>query len=172
MKRAFGLAVILLVAAGCQEQERLSPLVATKGDGDLYVAILSNQGRPGSAIMTQQQAWKTLEVDASQMLSKYKVAPPYPEAGMLDEDDIAALEAKRFDVVTTEEAQYQQENLKKGLDKDDIWSFTEPLRLSDGKAVVYAEMYCGPLCGGGTFYVLEKQNGTWEIIAKITMWVS
>jgi hypothetical protein len=29
-------------------------------------------------------------------------------------------------------------------------------------AVVYMGHSCGPLCGGGTFHVLEKSEGKWK----------
>jgi hypothetical protein len=42
-------------------------------------------------------------------------------------------------------------------------------------AVVYMGHYCGPLCGGGTFHVLEKADGKWQPLkwkGSFCSWVS
>jgi len=42
-------------------------------------------------------------------------------------------------------------------------------------AVVYMGHYCGPLCGGGGFYVLEKKDGKWvylELKGESCAWAS
>jgi hypothetical protein len=39
-------------------------------------------------------------------------------------------------------------------------------------AVLYAEVACGPLCGGGTYFVLRREGDRWRIIAAHDAWVS
>ena len=44
--------------------------------------------------------------------------------------------------------------------------------LSHTRAVIYVELqYCG-LCGGGQYYYLAKQNGTWQVISIAGTWIS
>ena len=44
---------------------------------------------------------------------------------------------------------------------------------SDGtKAAVYVTHYCGGLCAGGSYYVLQKVNGRWVMAYTARAWVS
>jgi len=40
------------------------------------------------------------------------------------------------------------------------------------QALVYFSYYCGSLCAGGMFIVLEKKNGRWIVSRKNELWVS
>lgn len=40
------------------------------------------------------------------------------------------------------------------------------------KAVVYSEIACGPLCGGGSYYILHKEEGSWKTDKELQCWVS
>ena len=40
------------------------------------------------------------------------------------------------------------------------------------KAFVCAAQVCGPLCGYGYSFVLEKQNGAWKITDEKQLWIS
>lgn len=40
------------------------------------------------------------------------------------------------------------------------------------RAILYAENYCGALCGAGDYFYLEKRNGTWELIERKGAWES
>jgi hypothetical protein len=41
-------------------------------------------------------------------------------------------------------------------------------------AVVYATYWCGPLCGRGTYYMLDKRDGEWINVRQISHcgWIS
>ncbi len=39
-------------------------------------------------------------------------------------------------------------------------------------ALVYVEVYCGSLCGYGSYHVLRLEDGRWRTIAEHTNWVS
>jgi hypothetical protein len=53
------------------------------------------------------------------------------------------------------------------------WGVTTPAFSRDRKtAIIYAEFYCGGLCGSGDFYLFEKRNEHWEIAGWQTLWVS
>lgn len=44
---------------------------------------------------------------------------------------------------------------------------------SDGRhAILYADFECGGLCGGGTLYVFERQDGTWTSVGTLGVWAS
>lgn len=54
-----------------------------------------------------------------------------------------------------------------------IYSFSPVAISADGqRALVYSEYYCGGLCGGGTFTLLEKHGADWVITARSGVWVS
>lgn len=40
------------------------------------------------------------------------------------------------------------------------------------KAVIYVGKVAGPLMGSGSYYLLEKQNGTWTIKEETMIWIS
>jgi hypothetical protein len=40
------------------------------------------------------------------------------------------------------------------------------------KAVVYVGNVAGPLMGSGSYYLLEKQNGTWTVKEETMVWIS
>ena len=40
------------------------------------------------------------------------------------------------------------------------------------QAFVYVGRSCGGLCGAGEYVLLNKVNGTWEVLAKRALWVS
>jgi hypothetical protein len=41
-----------------------------------------------------------------------------------------------------------------------------------GHGVVYAQLtYCG-LCGGGDYFYLSKENGTWHVVGRAVTWIS
>jgi hypothetical protein len=40
------------------------------------------------------------------------------------------------------------------------------------RAVVFVQLMCGPLCGHGAYYVLQKRNGHWEVMNQHVSWVS
>jgi hypothetical protein len=40
------------------------------------------------------------------------------------------------------------------------------------RAVVYVELFCGPLCGHGTYYVLERRAGKWQRVNDHLRWIS
>jgi len=42
----------------------------------------------------------------------------------------------------------------------------------DTLAMVYAEKFCGELCGQGTLYLLENLNHRWRVRQKVTLWRS
>jgi hypothetical protein len=39
-------------------------------------------------------------------------------------------------------------------------------------AVIYAGFSCGPLCGGGGYFVLKRENGGWKLVAYHQKWAS
>lgn len=39
-------------------------------------------------------------------------------------------------------------------------------------AIVYVELYCGPLCAGGTLYLLRHGAQGWSIIDEVMLWIS
>ncbi len=70
---------------------------------------------------------------------------------------------------------FLRENL---LNRDDDNFVTimnvSPVGMSaDGRhAVMYADYYCNALCGGGSFYLFEKQGERWVVIGDRWVWVS
>jgi hypothetical protein len=44
---------------------------------------------------------------------------------------------------------------------------------SDGnQAAFYISNYCGGLCGGGYFVLMEKVNSNWKVVQEVQVWVS
>lgn len=39
-------------------------------------------------------------------------------------------------------------------------------------AIVYVGFFCGPLCGGGSIYVLAKLKDGWRVVNEKNVWVS
>lgn len=70
---------------------------------------------------------------------------------------------------------YRRERL---LNRDDdgfvtVWSISPVGFSADGNyALLFAEHDCGALCGGGAFYLLEKQGTEWSVIGDSWVWVS
>jgi hypothetical protein len=64
------------------------------------------------------------------------------------------------------------------LNRDDdgfvtVWSISPVGFSADGMhALLYAEHHCGALCGGGAYYLLEKQEANWRVIGDRWVWVS
>ncbi len=46
------------------------------------------------------------------------------------------------------------------------------LNLSKTQAIVYVDHYCGGLCGGGGYSLMEKVNGVWHVADEHVTWVS
>jgi hypothetical protein len=40
------------------------------------------------------------------------------------------------------------------------------------RAIVYVELFCGGLCGHGTYYVLERRSGKWQRVSDHLRWIS
>lgn len=40
------------------------------------------------------------------------------------------------------------------------------------QALVYFSYYCGSLCAGGSFMILQKKNGKWGVVRENQLWVS
>ena len=38
-------------------------------------------------------------------------------------------------------------------------------------AILYSDWNCGSLCGGGHFYILQKERGNWKIVGSMNLWV-
>ncbi|MGZ3925343.1 MAG: hypothetical protein ACXVJG_00225 [Mucilaginibacter sp.] len=53
-----------------------------------------------------------------------------------------------------------------------IYSYSIPLFSTDRKRALLIEgFYCGLLCGGGAYYIFERQaNGNWKKIKKFKEW--
>jgi hypothetical protein len=44
---------------------------------------------------------------------------------------------------------------------------------SDGnQAALYVSNYCGGLCGGGYFVIMEKVDSNWKVVQEVQVWVS
>lgn len=46
------------------------------------------------------------------------------------------------------------------------------LNLNKTEALLYAEHFCGGLCGGGSYVLMRKVNGVWHIVDRYDTWVS
>lgn len=77
--------------------------------------------------------------------------------------------------------------LFKGKDGDDFWvAFYKKYPNSPGliklskvgfdpemkHAFIYVAITCGGTCGGGSYRLLTKEDGTWKVTRKIPIWVS
>ncbi len=91
------------------------------------------------------------------------------------------LEGKQLTEVTSDKAaaveDYRQTHMMHPASDIRGWGYYEfgILSLSDGnqKAEVYAGISCGPLCGTGTIYTLERNRaGNWEITGSEMKWIS
>ena len=40
------------------------------------------------------------------------------------------------------------------------------------EAIIYGEVWCGGLCGGGEYLLLRKVDGHWKVVARHDTWVS
>jgi hypothetical protein len=147
-------------------------------DGDLYIAVLAKVGRPpGGApvtgsVETKQVSWENPELDLPRILSKYKMAPPYPSATRIDSGASSKLQAQGYKILTDAEVEDLTQKIFKGTAKGEIWKFSSPIVAPDGKAAVMVEFYCGGLCGGGSIFILEKKSGAWKVIDTIDLWMS
>jgi hypothetical protein len=54
-----------------------------------------------------------------------------------------------------------------------LWDVTPVGFSQDGRyALVYAENFCGFLCGGGSFYLFEQRSGEWTLAGTSLRWIS
>jgi hypothetical protein len=102
---------------------------------------------------------------------------------ILSQRDIEYM-CRQNDVVLVLDSTYLPENvrlfskkhlLEKKLDYSSpaIYQISTPMFDSKQRyALVYFDKYCGPECGGGGLYILEKKDGKWGKIAYIMLWVS
>lgn len=54
-----------------------------------------------------------------------------------------------------------------------VWRVS-PIGISkDGaRALIYADYYCGGVCGGGSYFLFEYQSGAWVRIGEHRVWIS
>jgi hypothetical protein len=46
------------------------------------------------------------------------------------------------------------------------------LNLSKTEAILYVDHFCGGLCGGGGYFLMQKINGVWRVVDEHVTWVS
>jgi hypothetical protein len=51
-------------------------------------------------------------------------------------------------------------------------AFSAPAYSSDGRALVYATYYCGPACGYGWIFLMEKSDERWRVRGVNLLWIS
>jgi hypothetical protein len=60
-----------------------------------------------------------------------------------------------------------------GIDEEGYYIFSRVgFNNSLDQAVVYVGRVGGPLMGSGSYYLLEKQNGQWNIMEEVGVWIS
>jgi hypothetical protein len=45
------------------------------------------------------------------------------------------------------------------------------LNLSKTQAIVYVDHYCGGLCGGGGYFLMQRVNGVWHVVDEHMTWI-
>ena len=57
--------------------------------------------------------------------------------------------------------------------KQNLYSFSHPIFLRNGKyCIIYEEYKCRWVCGGGTFYLFERNGEKWEIKMRYCEWIN
>jgi len=46
------------------------------------------------------------------------------------------------------------------------------LNLNKTEAILYVDLFCGGLCGGGSYVLMRKVNGMWQVVDHHDTWVS
>ncbi len=68
---------------------------------------------------------------------------------------------------------FEELTSKKGTEIIHKWIFSQPMFSVDGRtALLYNEVVCGGLCGGGSFALFEKKDGSWVLVGQHIIWVS
>lgn len=56
--------------------------------------------------------------------------------------------------------------------KQNLYSFSHPIFLRNGKyCIIYEEYKCSWVCGGGTLYLFERKGENWEINRRYCEWI-
>ena len=52
------------------------------------------------------------------------------------------------------------------------YDLSEPVYISENKAVIRYQLHCGSKCGLGILIYLEKENNQWKITKEQEIWIS
>ncbi len=57
--------------------------------------------------------------------------------------------------------------------KSNFYKLSNPIfNKTKLRAIIYQELYCGPLCGGGIIFIYVKEYNSWRLYKEIPLWVS
>ncbi len=74
-------------------------------------------------------------------------------------------------LIALEELRDEQARMQAGQ-RISYAAFSAPAYSSDGRAFVYATYYCGPACGYGWIFLMEKSDERWRVRGVNLLWIS
>ena len=88
--------------------------------------------------------------------------------------DLRLASKEQFEKIFEQDDMYEAyQSIKKAYGTNNFIIVSTPVfNSSYSKAIISIDYHCGPLCGQGYKFVLEKKNGKWKIIDEFYTWES
>lgn len=92
---------------------------------------------------------------------------------LFDPEDLSYMK-EQFDNETTRIWNFKSiEGKIKKNPRRNFYLLSQPLfSKTKQKAMIYQEMRCGSLCGGGIIYIYIREADTWKLYTRISLWTS
>ena len=161
---------ILKVTPIIKEQLECSKDALWRGDDDLWALIHSGSGNWQSAPPLEiRNRVPELEL-VGEYLAKNQVCSGADQVGL--EDEYKFISTQEFANLFRPNADGWASFYSQHKSSDLITLSKVGFNSNKTKALVYAASQCGWKCGKGDYFLLNKQNGAWEIVTMINSWVS
>ncbi len=138
---------------------------------DLWGAVLISQHAEGDSPIYVAAATETTMGSGS--LEGFQKRLPDLKAETFEAYAKANAASHKVDCGDAEPAGHKVIVGKHAPGRGSTWALSSAgVDASGTQALLYAGYACGPLCGGGTLYLLEKQNGSWTVKEQTMVWIS
>lgn len=191
-RKGLGWLLLSVIAATAPAQERLVPKTCTDEDYAVFSALLNH-------LYPKQKGETVVLIDRTMIHPSLSGSPPNQRRSFFenvpDEARDALYERNRYHAkIDVDKIKTSSRILVLTNDEYDAlfrsrdgWEeFRRRYPMSQGivslslsgidqenrHAVIYAGVTCGPACGGGSVFLLSRENGEWKVAKMVTIWES